>query len=148
MKTNEELSWITTYQTIEALSLEMDKIMLVEHPSLVPFFLSGKPIENKNSEYNQAVALADARIGAIDAILTYASFRHADEKIVGWKNTFSSYLRNSPLMCERLKVNSGYYGLVNPLGKAACGGGPDDYKSPIGNLIRDPIRCLTLQAQC
>jgi hypothetical protein len=112
MKTNEEMSWITSYQTIEALSLEIDK-MLVEHPSLVPFFLSGNRIENTNSEYNRAMALADARIGAIDAILTYASFRHADEKIVGWKNTFSSYLRNSPLMCERLKINSEYYGLNN-----------------------------------
>jgi uncharacterized membrane protein len=146
MRMNEEVSWVTTYQTIETASLEMDK-MLVEHPNLVPFFLSGTRIENTDKEYNQAVALADARLGAIDAILTYAQFRHADEQIVGWRNTFIKYLRASPLMCERLATNSENYGLINPLSKAACVNGPDAASSPVSNIHGGPcstppfIRC-------
>ena len=127
LKTNEELSWVTTYQTIETLSLEIDKI-LVDHPTMVPYFVSNKPIESSNADFNLALTVADARIGAIDAILTYAHFRHADEA--------------SPIMCEKLKVNQENYGLIVPLGQNACAGAPQEAGSLVRNLTRDPIRCV------
>ena len=33
------------------------------------------------------MALADARLGAMDAILTYGEFRHAFDRIIGWRST-------------------------------------------------------------
>ena len=63
MKTNEEVSWVTTYHTIESLSLEIDKL-LVDHPAMVPYFVSNKPIDSNNSDFNLELTVADARIGA------------------------------------------------------------------------------------
>jgi hypothetical protein len=121
MRVNEETASISSYQTIESLAVELDK-MLVEHPDLVPYFLNGKADDPKCANYNQIIAVADARIGAIDAMLTYAKYKHAEDSIVGWKNTFVRYFQRSPVMCERLTANERDYGLIVQIGKTACGG--------------------------
>ena len=119
MRVNEETAWIAAYQQIESLSIELDKIM-VEHPDLLPYFLNGKENDPKGANYNRIIAVADARIDAIDAMLTYAAVKHAEDSIVGWKKTFIHYFQRSPAMCERLTANEQDYGLVVNIGKTAC----------------------------
>lgn len=118
--TSEEISWITSYQAIESLSLEIDK-PIADHSNLVPYFLEGKKVDKNSPDYDQVVSVADLRIGAIDAMLLDAHFRNADNQITGWRNTFISYFRNSPSMCERYEINKQYYGSqLPPIVESGC----------------------------
>ena len=76
--------------------------LFVEKPELRPYFEDKKPL-NPNDAHAQAIlATADMRLDVADAILTYAAQRGAYNQITGWKNTFASAFRSSPVLCARL----------------------------------------------
>ena len=120
LRTNQQSTSIGAYQAVEGLSLEFDRL-LVEYPALFQYFKLGKQIETSASEYNQVIALADARIGIMDAALTYASLAHIENSIEDWKRKFAHDFKISRIMCERLASTKDEYSiLVVDLGEAAC----------------------------
>ena|SRR5271165_353348 len=120
LRKNQQTTSIGAYQAIEGLSLESDKL-LVEYPALFQYFKLGKQIETTAPEYNQVVALADARIGIIDAALTYAAVGHIENSIEDWNRKFAHDFKSSRVMCERLASTREEYSiLVVDLGEAAC----------------------------
>jgi hypothetical protein len=94
--------------------------MLVEHPSIAAYFTSDKTIDKSSPDYNQVAALADARIGMMDAALTYPSIAGVESSIGGWKRTFTQNFKTTPIMCERLALSRDEYGLIVPLAHEAC----------------------------
>ncbi len=120
LRANEQTTSIGAYQAIEELSLESDKL-LVEYPALFQYFKLGKQLEITAPEYNQVIALADARIGIVDAALTYAAVGHIENSIEDWKRKFAHDFKISRVMCDRLASTRDEYSiLVVDLGEAAC----------------------------
>jgi hypothetical protein len=92
----------------------------VEKPQLRPYFESKKELSSDDPNAQAVLALADVRLDVEDAILTYADFRGQADAIVGWRNTFASSFKTSPVLCARLKETSSNYGLIVPIGNQVC----------------------------
>jgi hypothetical protein len=94
----------------------------VEKPDLRPYFESGKSLTSDDPNRQAVLALADVRLDVMDAILTYAALHGfaGEGEIGGWKNTFDHSFRTSPVLCMRLNESASDYGLIVPIGRAAC----------------------------
>jgi hypothetical protein len=95
--------------------------MFVEKPDLRPYFEHRKGLTDDDPKGEAVLALADVRLDAIDAILTYAIPTWRDDEILGWRSTFENAFRNSPVLCTRLNQNPQNYGRILAVGSLACG---------------------------
>jgi len=81
---------------------------------------ASKELTGGDPNAQAVLVLADVRLDVIDAVLTYATMRGNADEIGGWKNTFADAFRASPVLCQRLSDTYSNYGLIVPIGRAAC----------------------------
>jgi hypothetical protein len=78
--------------------------LFISEPELRPYFEAKKPLLPANGKLREKVlAVADVRLDAIEAILTYGSFRWSDKDMDGWVSTFQRAFDRSTVLCDRIK---------------------------------------------
>jgi hypothetical protein len=100
---------ITGYQQMVSQSSEIDKV-IVDHPSMRPYFRDRKPLAPGDKDYDLAAGIAELRINSFDALLTLPHFLGAETGITGWRNTVRDAFRDSPLMCDIFTTHKANYG--------------------------------------
>ena len=92
----------------------------IRSPGLRPYFEEKKELSADDSNREAVLAIADLRLNVMDDLLTYASI-HGIEKVgEGWRNTFLSAFRTSPVLCGRIRETQANYGLIVPISRQAC----------------------------
>jgi hypothetical protein len=92
----------------------------VEKPGLRPYFESQKDLKPDDPNTQIVLALADIRLDVSDAVLSYAAIRGLKGQNHGWRNTFTSAFRSSPVLCKRLKETCDHYNLIKPVAQMGC----------------------------
>ena len=85
-------------------SANVDKLF-IQYPKMRPFFREKKPIHRGDEGYDRAAAIAELRVNALDAVLTYPGVFKEDS----WRNVVRSAFRDSPIMCEFVLRYKGNY---------------------------------------
>jgi hypothetical protein len=109
----------SNYQQIASAWRDHLKIFL-DKSDARPYFEAGQPLapDDKNSQL--VLAIADLRLDVADAILTYAYIHGAANQIEGWRKTFESAFKTSPVLCARFLETQTNYGLIAPIGRNLC----------------------------
>jgi hypothetical protein len=94
----------------------------VRQPHLWPYFESGKELRDDDPNRDLVLALANVRLDAMDAILTYFAIQPPAGGAQGWKNTFARAFRTSPPMCARLRATEASWAnaQILPIWRANC----------------------------
>jgi hypothetical protein len=97
-------------------SMDVDKIF-IQHPEMRPFFRDKRPIRPGDDGYNRAAAIAELRVNALDAVLTFPGVFKEDS----WRNVARSAFRDSPIMCEFVsKYKDNYSAATVKIADEAC----------------------------
>ena len=97
-------------------SMDVDKIF-IQHPEMRPFFRDKKPIRPGDEGYDRAAAIAELRVNALDAVLTFPGVFKEDS----WRNVARSAFRDSPIMCEFVsKYKDNYSAATVKIAGEAC----------------------------
>jgi hypothetical protein len=99
---------VQTYQLMVQEVTSANRLLL-EDPSLRPYFREGKKITKESPDYNKMAMVAEMRLDAYDAVLAFPTFLK-DRDIQGWRNSFKFELRHSPICCAILQENEDSYG--------------------------------------
>lgn len=96
--------------------------LFITQPQLRPYFFNRKPLSVAPDDHTKNIILgvADVRLNAIDAILTFAADRWTEEETLGWRRTFLAAFKNSPVLCARIRETWDEYGLSRPIATEGC----------------------------
>jgi hypothetical protein len=103
-KQSERAALADASQRIITDSANVDKLF-IQYPEMRPFFREKKPIRRGDEGYDRAAAIAELRVNAYDAVLTFPSIFKADN----WSNVARSAFRDSPIMCEFISMYKDNY---------------------------------------
>jgi hypothetical protein len=99
---------VSAYQQMVSQSAGVEKL-LVEHSAMRPYFRDSKPPTRGDKDYDLAAAIAEMRIDAFDALLTFPALMGFGS-IGGWRNTVRDAFRDSPVMCDLVASYKDNYG--------------------------------------
>jgi len=120
LKQADESSRVTAYRQLVSQIADVDRV-IVEHPSMRPYFRDRKLIAPGDKDYDLAAGIAELRIDSFDALLRFPHFLGAESGIRGWQNTVRDAFRDSPLMCEIATTYKSNYGTdTNSLATEGC----------------------------
>lgn len=102
----------TAYQAVTTQEMEVDKLF-IEHPTLRPYFFSGKEIREDSPDYALAESIADYELDFFDSaqsqlrLLKELDPTNIDED--AWNSYFDDSFANSPILCRRLNELATWY---------------------------------------
>ena len=73
----------------------------VQKPELWAYFEEGHPLAPDDQNRSLVLAVAEIRLQAMDAVLSYVRLRWSERDFAQWKITFERTFRQSPALCLR-----------------------------------------------
>ena len=112
---------LSAYQQMVLQSANVEKV-IIEHSAMRPYFRDGKPLKPGDEDYNLAASIAELRLDAFDALLTFPAMMGFDREIGGWRNTVRDAFKDSPVMCKVFADHKDNYGsaTVGALANEGC----------------------------